>query len=433
MTVRIVRLSLWAALLCGLAAAAGHAQSAKLGRIRVSGTTRFPEAVVVQASGLEPGRPVTREEIQAAADRLAQLGPFQNVRYRFTTRGEEVELEFQLEDSPAIPVSFDNFATFDDSELVAALKQAVPLFDGTAPEQGTMLDAMTAALQALLEKRGIKASVERTPMLGAGDEGMILQFKINAPAMKVKAVEFGHALAAESPRMAEAVRVLIGKPFSRFAASVFLYEHARPLYHRNGHLEVQFGAPQVRFTGNPNQPLPDEVTLFLPIEPGPVYRMGEITWSGELAFDVAALNGMIGVAPGAVADGLKIEGGWDRVKREYGRKGFLDASIEVQPKLDRTAHVVSYQARITQGPQYRMGQMVITGLSVTAERMLRAAWKLPAGAVFDLVYFEDFLERQCRQKGAFGEAVVTYNEVGHLLRTQPEARIVDVLLDFKTR
>jgi hypothetical protein len=77
-----------------------------------------------------------------------------------------------------------------------------------------------------------------------------------------------------------------------------------------------------------------------------------------------------------------------------------------------------------------MGQLVITGLSLTAERLLAAAWRIPAGQVFDKTYYEEFLENQARKKMAFGEHIVNFKEVGHLLRTDPAKKTVDVLLDF---
>ncbi|MBI1741203.1 MAG: hypothetical protein HYR57_10045, partial [Candidatus Koribacter versatilis] len=138
----------------------------------------------------------------------------------------------------------------------------------------------------------------------------------------------------------------------------------------------------------------------------------------------------MGFAPDEVADGLKVEAGWERVKKEYGKHGYLDAAIDAEPVLDDSASRVRYRARITEGVQYRMGRLVITGLSLTAERLLIAAWRIPAGAVFDKSYFEDFLENQVKKKKLFGEHVVTFERVGDLLQTDPQNKSVDVLLDF---
>ena len=407
------------------------AQTSKLAQVKVTGSLKFPEAQIVAASGLTVGDAVSKDDIQAGANRLADLGPFTNVRYRFTSAADTVSVEFTLADAPTVPVLFDNFTLFSDEELTQALKDAVGLFDGTAPEQGFILDSLTEALQQFLAKHGITAAVERTYLAGPGESGMIQRFEIRGVAgLKVTAVQYGDALAAESRKLLEPVRDLIGKPFSRFAVGVFAGEHVRPLYLARGNLRVQFGTPQARFTGNPNQPLPDNVIVFLPITPGPTYRWGGASWSGNSVFIPQALVDFLGFAPDEVADGLKVEAGWERVRKEYGTHGYLDAAIYAEPVLDDSAARVHYRARISEGVQYRMGQLVITGLSLTAERLLIAAWRIPAGEVFDKSYFDDFLANQVQNKKLFGEHVVHFQRVGDLLQTFPQKKSVDVLLDF---
>ncbi|MCL4523284.1 MAG: hypothetical protein M1453_15250 [Acidobacteria bacterium] len=408
------------------------AQTAKLAQIKVSGSSRFPESLIAPASGLSIGDTISKDDIQAAANRLADLGPFTNVRYKFTSQADTVSVEFTLADAPTIPVLFDNFTLFSDEELTQAIKDSVGLFDGTAPEQGSILDSMTDALQQFLAQHGIKAVVERTYLAGPGESGMLQRFEIKGAAgLKVGAVQFGDALAAESNKLAVPLRDLIGKPFSRFSIGVFASEQVRPLYLARGHLRVQFGTPQARFTGNPTQPLPDNVTVILPITPGPAYRWGGATWSGNTVFIPQALVDFMGFAPDELADGMKVEAGWERVKKEYARHGYLDAAIDAEPALDDAAARVRYCVRVTEGIQYRMGRLVITGLSLTAERLLIAAWRIPAGEVFDKSYFDDFLANQVKNKKLFGEHVVHFQRADHLLQTDLLHKTVDVLLDFK--
>jgi len=408
---------------------ARSAQTARIASIKVIGSQKYTEAEIAAVSGLKVGDSLGREDIQAGADRLAQLGPFTRVRYRFTSSGEDITVEFQVEDAPAVPVSFDNFPWFTDTELTDLLKQGVTLFDGTAPEQGGILDAMTETLQKLLAARGVHASVERTLMTQPGGEGMMQQFKVVGASLSINAVRFGDALAGESKHVQERLSDLVGKPYSRFAVEVFANEQVRPVYLERGHLRVRVGKPMARFTGEPNRPLPSSVLVIVPIEPGPVYRWGSAEWHGNMVLHPAALNEFLGLKTDEIADGNKIAGGWLGVQNEYGRRGYLDAKVEPQPIFDDAAHKVFYQVTLTEGPQYRMGELVITGLSLAAERKLLEAWRMPRGQIFDRAYFDEFLATGIKQ--AFADFVVHYDEVGHWLRTDPSTRTVDVLLDFK--
>ena len=403
----------------------------KIAAIHFTGSHKYAEAQIAGATGLRVGDVVGSEEIQAAADRLAQLGLFRAARFRFSTSGETITVEFEVEDAPTVPVSFDNFPWFDDVELTGALKQALPLFDGSAPEQGSLLDTMTETLQKLLAGRGIPAKVERALTAMPGGEGTMQQFKVIGAGMKIEAVRFGDALANESKSVQERLRDLVGKPFSRYAITVFISEQVRPVYLEKGYLRMAAGTPQVRMTGDPNRPLPDSVVVLIPIEPGPAYRWGGVEWRGNAAFGPAALDEFVGLKKDDTADGIRIARAWERVRSEYGRLGYLDVKVEPAPLFDEAARRVSHRVAITEGPQYRMGELVITGLSLVAEGKVREAWRLPRGAVFDRTYFEQILARLERARAEiFGELPLHYEQVGRWLRTNAETRTVDLLLDF---
>ena len=406
-----------------------EAQKGKLSKVEFKGSSRYPAEQVAAAIGLQLGENIGRDELQAAADRLVQLGPFKSVRYRFSSRGEDVTVEFEVEEAPLYPVSFDNFPWFTDEELIQGLKEAVPFFNGVAPDGGAMIEQMKATLQQMLEQRGIRAQVEAVLIGRPGEDGMMQQFRVARATLKIGSVEFGHALPSEAPRVRQTLDTLVGKPFSRFAIAMYLTEQVRPLYLERGHLRVHFGPPRARFTGDPNKPLPDNVQVMVPIEPGPVFQWAGAEWNGNTVFAAAQLDEFLGTKAGDVADGGKVIGGLERVRSEYGRRGYLDLKLESEPVFDDTAGRVRYRVRIEEGPQYRMGKLIITGLSVPAERRLTDAWKIAPGAVFDKMYFEEFLATGIKQ--AFADTVVHYDSVGHWLRKNAESKIVDVLLDFQ--
>jgi outer membrane protein assembly factor BamA len=446
-----------------------RAQTGKLARVSVSGSKKFSGEQIAAMSGLHAGDTITRDDLQAAADRLAQLGPFSGVHFRFDSRGQDVDVEFHVEDAPAYPVSFDNFPWFTDAELTEAVKAVVPFFDGTLPEEGTVLDLITEKLEKLLSTRHVRAGVEHSllgspacgpepacaqpayageitaygsgegrPVSGRRPDGpgtMMMQFRVKGASLKVGTVEFSDRLATEDKRVRERLPDLVGKAYSRFALELFVREQVLPVYLEHGYLGVRFAAPEARFTGNPNQPLPEHVLASVAVDAGPAYHWGGAEWSGNSAFGPAALDGFLGMTPGEVANGLKIQAGLDRVRVEYGRRGYLDAQLDAEHVFTRTevagipVSLAAYRVRIAEGPQYRMGELVITGLSLAAERKLVAAWRIGRGEVFDKVYFEEFVERGAKQ--AFGDLPAHYDQIGHWLRTNPENSAVDVLLDFK--
>jgi len=405
------------------------ADSAKVVSVVVSGSKKFTSGDIAHLSGIEPGNFVTREDIQAGADRLGGLGWFNNVQYKFNTTRQGVELEFTVEDAPTVPVTFDNFPWFTDQELTQAIRGEAGLFDGTAPEGGDALDKMKGALQKLVTTRGIRGEVEATLLAAPGVSGMVQQFHLNGPLIRLGAVEFSDAQLPTEKHITDRLSDVVGKPYSRFTLDLFAYEYVRPIYLSMGYLRAHFGALQTRFAGDPKRPSPDTVVARITVETGPVYKWGGATWSGNAAFDDASLNKMIGLAAGDPADGNKIEAAWIRLETEYGKRGYIEAKIERQPEFDDAAAKVLYRIAIAEGIQYRVGQMVITGLSLAGERQLFASWALPRGEVFNKQYYEDFVATGARK--IFENSAVHFETIGHLLRPNPETKLVDILLDFQ--
>lgn len=408
--------------------AAAPVVDAPLKSVAVTGSKRFAPELLAKAGGLEIGKPVTKESLQAAADELGRLGLFSNVQYRFKSRPDGVELEFELTEAPLLPVHFDNFPWFTDDELTAALREAVVLFDGTAPSVSILLDDMAQALERTLAASNITAKVDHQVIARPLGDGDMVMFTVAGAALKIAGFEFQDAIAAESRQIAIAKQDMVGKPYSRYAIELFEMEQVRPVYLERGHLRAEFDKPRARFTGDPSKPLGD-VTVAIRIKPGPVFSWGGVTWSGNQAIPSAELDNLVAMTVGGPANGMRIIGAWQRVESGYARRGYLDVKVEPQPSYDEAGPRVSYHVAIIEGAQYQMGEMVITGLSPVAERKIRDAWAIAKGTTFNRSYFEEFLDTGI--KTAFGDYVVHYQEIGRWLRTNPEARVVDVLLDFR--
>jgi outer membrane protein assembly factor BamA len=165
---------------------------------------------------------------------------------------------------------------------------------------------------------------------------------------------------------------------------------------------------------------------------GGVYRWKEPQWSGNSVLSSITLSNELGLKPGDVANGMQIEAGWDRAREEYGHLGYLDAKLDPVVSYDDQAHTVAYAVSVVEGVQYHFNTMVLTGLSLDAERLLLQKWPTQAGAIFDKTVFEQFLIKlESHPAEIFGDLPLHYDTVGHWLRTDPGKQLVDVLLDFK--
>jgi len=411
---------------------APEAVTAPLREVHADGEKLLNEAQVIAITGLVTGAQIGRNDLQTGADRLVQSGLFAKVSYNFQTKYAGILVTYHVQEAPRIPVYFDNIPWFSDSELGNAIRNKFPFFDGTLPEAGAVVDQASEAVKDLLSTRGLQVSLEHAVIANPSGEGNVQEIMVEGAALQIAKLEFGDPSLAASKAVQQHLSEIVGKPYSRVTIDLFLSEAIRPIYLQQGFLRAKLGPPEVRLTGDPNQKLPSQIPVYVPITSGAVYRWKDIHWTGNTLVSEFTLDGLLGIKQGEIADGMQVEAGWDRAREEYARRGYLEAKLDALPAYDDQAHTVSYSVSIQEGPQFHFGKMVLTGISPAAERKLHAAWPIAAGEIFDKAKFEELLAKlQTHQEQVFGELPVHYENVGHWLQTDAGSGTVDVLLDFK--
>ncbi|MCA1557338.1 MAG: hypothetical protein LC731_02220, partial [Acidobacteria bacterium] len=84
---------------------------------------------------------------------------------------------------------------------------------------------------------------------------------------------------------------------------------------------------------------------------------------------------------------------------------------------------------ITEGPQFRMGQFVVNGLSEGEAIQLKARWRLQPGEVYDASYVKDFLKRATLEI----RSIMSSGRKGVDTKEKPDRQklTVDVVMTFK--
>ena len=417
---------------CCAQSSAAAESTATLRDVHAEGMKSLSEDQVVALSKLTPGSQIGRGDLKTAADDLFRTGIFAKVTYNFQTRLDGVSVTYHVEEAPRLPVYFDNIPWFSDGELNDAIRKAIPFFDGTLPPTGSIVDQTASTLNDFLVAHGLHAAIAHQAQPNPLGDGNVQSFQISGASLRIAKLEFGDPALSSSRTVQQHLSEIVGRPYSRLNIELFLTESVRPVYLQKGLLRAKLGPPEVRLSGNPNQKLPDEIPVYVPVVPGPAYHWKSVQWTNNKVLSTFTLADALGLKSGDVADGMAIEAGWDRVREEYGRLGYLEAQVDPRPAYDDQAHTISYTANVQEGLQYRLGEIILTGISPTGERRVRETFPIPRGEIFDKMKFEEYLTTlQAHPSRVFNDLPIRYDSVGHWLRTDAAKGTVDVLLDFK--
>lgn len=399
---------------------------AKLASVSQTGSQNYSSEQVASLSGLQIGALVGHSDIQDGADRLARSGLFSSVRYHFSTDANGLAVTFELQDAPSFPISLDNFPWLTNDDFTSILKDAGASHP-TAPASGLLDDRIAQTLQKALAAKGVNATVSYSVMSVPGTDDRVLQFRSAGSDVRVSSVQFSDPLAAHDSSVQSALStIIIGKPFSIEGIERFDFEHVRPTYLSHSYLHVKFSAPSSQLSS------PTSVAVTVAIEPGPSYVWGGVTWSGNNAYTTSDLDSLVkaaGLTVGQPLDGNKVIAMWPNILAAYQHRGYIDATVQPREAFDEATHRASYQVNISEGGQYHMGNLVLTGLSIDSERRVREAWRIPQGQIFDQTYCDQFLSQGIAE--ALKGLPAAQDTVGHFLQKNPQQKTVDVMIDFE--
>jgi outer membrane protein assembly factor BamA len=394
----------------------------KLVSIKVTGTRRFSPEEIVAASGLQLGQIVSEDDFKRVSQHLGETGAFSDVAYAFHFSSEGTKLELQLADSdPFVPAHFDNFVWFSDKELLDGLRAQVPLFQGALPVGGDLAEQVSNALQALLFERKIDGHVD---YLRTGpEEGPIssFAFSISGHSIRIRNVDFTGAGPAELPLLQTAAKKISGQEFLRSSLRVQADKDLLPVYLALGYLKAAFADAQPKVVqDSPQETLVD---VNFNVDTGRQYKVSEMQLTGYKAFPVEKLRVLIHQQLGQPANANQLKSDLEAIKKLYGTRGYMAASVLATPEIDDDQSTVKYQISIDEGTVFTMGDLDIRGLDKRDTNRLFTEWKLLTGDPYDSGYPQRFVQQSAKD---LGEWKISIHE-----SLNDKEKTVDVTLRFE--
>ena len=405
------------------------ASARQLIAVRVIGSKRFPEAAIVAATGLQMGTAVNEDDFKKAARVLGETGAFGDVLYSFEYSADGTKVELQVQDADRfVPVHFDNLVWFSDQELLDQLHAAVPLFQGQLPVGGDLADEVSNSLQGLMIGRNLPGRVDY--LRAAQEDGPVeaFVFAVTGPRIHIRNVAFAGAGASELPLLESAAKKLQGTEYVLSILRIQEDKNFLPIYLERGYLKAKLGDAQPKVVQNTPQETTVDVTF--PVDPGRQYKLSDIEIAGYRSLSAEALRELMHAQLNQLANAVQLDSDIEAMKKLYGTRGYMAASIQADPEMDDANSTVKYVLRVREGDVYSMGDLEIRGLDSHTTARLQDGWTLRGGDPYDSSYPKRFLDHEEKEMGLMADWNVSFREslnrddktVDVTLRFDPKAR-----------
>ncbi|HXG32201.1 MAG TPA: POTRA domain-containing protein [Bryobacteraceae bacterium] len=418
-----------------LAAGSGYAQAGLTGRqvsapvaskwpverIAIEGNRRYGQEQILAVAGLQPGSLAGREEFEAARERLLETGAFESIAYRFQPApdGKGYVVTFEVAEVEQVYPFRSERLPLPEAALQVIVRGVSPLFRDTVPATDRALRRCAEALEKALADRGTPQAVVARLTADTPDR-LVIVFQPAAPPPVIAEVRFrGNQILPELVLRNAISGVAVGLPYSETRMRQLLENSIRPLYEARGRLRVAFPSVQAE-----KSPVVDGVVVTVEVSEGETYALGEVSFAGE-GVPLDELREAAAFHSGEPANFSEIAEGLERIRKALGRRGYLRAGVELEREIRDERKTVDLRVRVSPGPQFTFGKLIIQGLDINAEAAVRRLWTLKPGAPFDASYPDLFLER-IREDGVFDNLRKTKS----VLTILEESRSVDVTLIF---
>jgi outer membrane protein assembly factor BamA len=254
-------------------------------------------------------------------------------------------------------------------------------------------------------------------------------FTVKGARIPVCSLHFPGASAVSESDLIKASRELLNTDYSQKDIATFAPIKLLPLYRHLGYLAAEFQKPTVKLESSPQ--CAGGVSVSVPVVEGRSYRWAKSVWDGNDKLTIEELATALGMNPGDVADGIKIDNGLKNIAKAYAHRGYLNATVKESVEYDDDNSSVTYRFNIVEGQRYFMGNLTIRGLAPADADQLKAKWTLGANTVFDEDYLEEFRKNGLREfmamlgkRSRSGAPVHVRVET----RTDPLKQTVDVVI-----
>jgi outer membrane protein insertion porin family len=299
---------------------------------------------------------------------------------------QKVVLVYEVEPGPRVRVLLEGVSKKDERRLRARLEE---LWVESLFAEDIYADSL-GVIRRYFERRGFYA-VDAEFHVEGSEQEPVVRFSVDTgPPVRVARVVIEGAEQVPQERVRRQMLTGASSLFSRPRLDPEVLEQdlaaVRNLYRDQGHLRVRISQPRIRLAASA-----DSAEIFIEIEEGPRFSVGDVGFSEDLPFAPERLRAWCGLAVGDLFSPTRL------LQAESGLRAGLDGEgypqAVVRGSVELRDAVADLHFEIEPGKVSRVGEVAIEGNLLTRDKVIRRELVLGPG---DLISREKMLRSQHR-------------------------------------
>ena len=365
--------------------------------VSVSGNKNVSEQRILLLIKSRPGTEFSEETVREDVRRLGETGYFSNISYRTEEKPDGVALIFSVTERPVIAsISFSGNKIYDAKKL----KEFLGIKEGDFYDETKVRTGLDVIGKKYQEKSVFFTVTDFSVKEENGKADLTVTIKEGTPSV-IRTISFTGLKFATPKTLKKMMRIKERRmPFIRgtFKEDAFEEDQSTILnyYRRNGFLDAAI----IRHDVEPKGKL---LFITIGINEGTRYRVGKISFSGNLLVPETTLRGLLTLKrEDDIFNAESSQTDLAAIKGFYMDRGHVNITVDAVPKTaDSSPERIDIVYAIEPGSVYTVEEVRIEGNSKTRDKVIRREIMLSPGDVFsgekirrsfnklhDLNYFE---------------------------------------------
>ncbi len=331
--------------------------------IEIEGAERISKDAILFRISSSKGDIVSRSKIKKDIENIYSMGYFETCDASYV----DGKLVYKVKEYPiVISIDFNGNKEIKDKDLSDTI--GIKRFDVLNMK---MVKTAVDRIKRLYKEKGYyNVEVSSSEKKIKGGERLTFNIKENE-RLFVKKVMFDGNRHISSRRLRKIMKIKNRWPLGLFSHEGSYTEsdmdtdllRIEQYYGDNGYLDAKVGSPEVVVKKRKG------IYITIPIDEGPLYRIGKVSFDGDLIVSNKVLAERLGMSTGDVMSKSKLRIGIEKLRDIYMDRGYAYAKIVPLTKIHGTD--VDLKIEIKKGKPVHIRNIIIKGNTKTRDKVIR--------------------------------------------------------------